>query len=945
MKKFVLLFTVLVFSIKIQAQFTLNSAREGRVTESPIAPANPQGGDRWHKTSTDSVFVWNNQTSNWDFDAIKQARFYELPNIPDDAPLGSRWVSDLSGAIYKIQSTAPVAADGVCVAAKGANFAVIQPNQAGFYDVTHFGAIENDTLPDTIAIQKTIDFGIAAGRPKVFFPPGDYSVYSQQNSNGIFAIDNGTMVKGVEFAGVSEKSRIVYRSGMSQEGTIFYLRRIDGLVIRDLVFTSSVTPDTSWTNGGWENDPLHVMRTAVLINNAGDDNTDNVRITGCTFENGNGIMVHFNDNGASDYLVDRCVFRNIMRDTEDGAIGDPTGILVAGTGGKNKMITNCFFYDIIDTQTGTNNQAHGLYIGGESNIQVSNCHFEITYPDIHTNVSGSGGLQVFGGTSSYVTLSKNQYHNVTNNYTDCEGCSSDGEYFHNSSVQVKEWGEIKNFQVLVDNSAYVPSYSTAPIRTSGPANSPVRYVNGTIKIVGSYSNAFGFQPGFNGSKNAYVEDITIEGNYTQGLVLGNNASSGIFRNAVLKEISFIPYQDGASNFAVEDADNVKIIRPTFYDSTFVNIDHFDFSVGDPTKIDGVYLLEPTILGGTGILKNTANAGKKAIVARKFMMFETTNDFQSFPDLQAGDLVAVNQGSVLTARDEGIRFFQMVDTAGLTADDNRVYTTTKPNLFAMASPIRIDTLLTGLNDQVLITNHAGSGQQAGVAIDFANNMASGDYIFLGKNPQGLPSHNNLSISTNEGGNAKIRVLDNGGSIMLATGNLDQGQILIHGRDDGANSGKLHILAADMNDDIEPQNLVIKAADALSTASTNQDGAGVVIDGGASAGGGGTDGDVSIATNRGRLLTDSLEVGGYPINPRHVIGSATSVTTDVDGEVQIAHGASFTPNWASVVVLGDNSYNAKVVSVDGTNLTILLKDEAGADVGSTAVSFYWEVAEIP
>ena len=99
-----------------------------------------------------------------------------------------------------------------------------------------------------------------------------------------------------------------------------------------------------------------------------------------------------------------------------------------------------------------------------------------------------------------------------------------------------------------------------------------------------------------------------------------------------------------------------------------------------------------------------------------------------------------------------------------------------------------------------------------------------------------------------------------------------------------------------------------------------------------------GDVVTAPNLG-VRTPSLNVV-----EKMKMGSALGVVTDADGEYQFAHGAEFTPNWAMVVLIGDNVWNIKVVSVDANNLTVLVKNEAGLDVVSQTISFYWQVSAI-
>jgi len=70
-----------------------------------------------------------------------------------------------------------------------------------------------------------------------------------------------------------------------------------------------------------------------------------------------------------------------------------------------------------------------------------------------------------------------------------------------------------------------------------------------------------------------------------------------------------------------------------------------------------------------------------------------------------------------------------------------------------------------------------------------------------------------------------------------------------------------------------------------------------------------------------------------------GSASD-TTDGSGNIVIAHGLAVTPNYVSVHVVGDNTYDADIQLVDATNITVRIKDSTdNSDVTATAVNVYW------
>lgn len=70
----------------------------------------------------------------------------------------------------------------------------------------------------------------------------------------------------------------------------------------------------------------------------------------------------------------------------------------------------------------------------------------------------------------------------------------------------------------------------------------------------------------------------------------------------------------------------------------------------------------------------------------------------------------------------------------------------------------------------------------------------------------------------------------------------------------------------------------------------------------------------------------------------VGS-TSATTSAAGIITIAHGLAFAPRSVTLSVRGSSDYTARVSASDATNLTVLVKDTAGANLVSTAVVVDW------
>lgn len=69
---------------------------------------------------------------------------------------------------------------------------------------------------------------------------------------------------------------------------------------------------------------------------------------------------------------------------------------------------------------------------------------------------------------------------------------------------------------------------------------------------------------------------------------------------------------------------------------------------------------------------------------------------------------------------------------------------------------------------------------------------------------------------------------------------------------------------------------------------------------------------------------------------------SATPDGNGNITVAHGLSGTPTFASAQISGDTVNHVDVQSVDGTNLTLRIKDSSGADVTAGTITGYWRAS---
>lgn len=66
---------------------------------------------------------------------------------------------------------------------------------------------------------------------------------------------------------------------------------------------------------------------------------------------------------------------------------------------------------------------------------------------------------------------------------------------------------------------------------------------------------------------------------------------------------------------------------------------------------------------------------------------------------------------------------------------------------------------------------------------------------------------------------------------------------------------------------------------------------------------------------------------------------SISPDGNGNGTIAHGLGAAPSYVAVHISGDNVNGVDPESVDATNITVRIKDAAGADVTAGSFTIYW------
>ena len=727
--------------------------------------------------------------------------------IPDTAFLGSIFIGP-SGQVWKIQQTTPFSSDDITVQQKGSKYAVLQPRFDGWYHLNDFGAIGTDTIPDTTAVNRAIEFIVNSSiiNKKLWIDDGDYYMYTKNTSaNGIFEINSGSLVDGIHIAGNRGKARFVYTNSGNWNGSsgttrvAFYIRRVSNFKVDGIEFMSAIPVDTSYTNGDPENDPYWSLGTALSFIN-GAPNSYNVEISNCNFHDLGGIAVQFNENDGRNFRLLNCEFRDIIRDASDGAIGDPTGLLASGDRTNGLLVDNCQFYNIIDIDP-NGDQAHAVYLSDQDNWIVSGSLFDRSeYANITIENNGSGGLQVFSGTSTNGLAVNNVYKNVRSSYYDCPDCVSDGEKYYDSRVVLEQWGFMKNTQVYAGDSlaTYSPSISSGLIRSAATNSTHrIRYENIHFKINSNlFTSLIPFQPGFNGTTGTYSKGITIEGFYTQAVTIGNGSGTNPMENAVFQDFIFIPYKDSVSNFQNEFSRNTRIINPIFIDSTFSSITHFNGSgISNANETDTVFVKNPRVIGGLNQIRRTEGpVGLQWSINYPIDFYTSSSDMKANEDLIKNQIVLLAEDTTGLKDGRGLKILQVVSSQGLSANESEIYELKNPNFYAKSIPVQLDTIVVGDGEVLYLRDSDdGSASKTGIMIDFADNLDSGvDGIFIGaNNASALSGFNNLALISDTNGNGELTANIQNGSLTLSTTGTPNSEIVMYGETNATKPGKVHL----------------------------------------------------------------------------------------------------------------------------------------------------------
>ena len=825
----------------------------------------------------------------------------DVASIPNTSTVGQRFRIESTGAEYVIEATNPISPDGNIVAEKGNNYAVLQPREKNIYNLLDAGAIANDTVSDKAAIDQLIEFQKAIDDSIVVrVPEGEYilaTTMSLTQNAAIEMID----VHGLTWKGDGSNSTTFT---IKSEGA-GYTNRI-GFVLRN---SSNITFDGIKFQG-WD-DPTDTVGVdnpkgidyynpigAITVLSIGSGTSDYFKVTDCEFRYFQGAVIFHKDSANHIEIYNNRFLDN--RHPVNNNLGNSGNVIpspVFMIGRSNDIrVKNNYFEDNYDS--GVDRLGHSVYIesepawGNHTNVVVAGNTFNGTNSQNFASFGGNDfkAERVIGG------LFEGNKFNLSRGVLGGGQWTFRNNFLRNSMLTLSGSGPKAGPKFIVSNEFYiddpfVDDLGYGIIRTVTTAKN--------FKIIGNYMEVA------EGVGNGNFKAIDLEAGGT-GYEIRDNVIKGF-------------------GICIEAGENNATIANQVVDSSFITGNTY---VTGP-ETDEIYVLrqarhnlfndEKIILNQNGIdifelgfaEDGNGNATGQAVDSNRIGHIEIVNhEYFTYAFVDYGSI-----SPLPTILKYNQKFYGADDQAHYdiyrSLDDTEGFIAgmVQNNVWAIYGDL---------------TSPFSSGNRK--VIKFYDD--GGDMKIM-QNVDGYSSDFHGHFQANSGDGRWYFEADGGGAnTWLEIGNSDDDN---HTYRIGRNNNGFWELSYD---DAQPFAGVDKR---LITYSPSTDIIGFSLTSTI-----GEDLEIKVDTVD---VKNFLKVNGFLINEKVLRGTAIDSTTNSNGEVTVAHGAGFTPDWSIVTVVGDNMFNGKIISIDGTNLVVLFTDESGLDVVSQNVSFYWEVSDIP
>ena len=702
--------------------------------------------------------------------------------------------------------------------------------------VNDFGLSESETaLNNGAAFRAAIDYAAANGVTKLLIKDGTYNIgYTGGVDGEIVNIDG---VDGLEIKGSGKHSTVFIgnkNNGLITSYIFIRLRNSKRVTISDFTFKSEFERAYTMTQADPENSIDSSYHTAISVIESSTEllNADGLTISNVNNENLYGIAININDN-IKNFRIRNCDFKKLMREVVTTV--QPTGILInKATSG---VIDKCNFEDIIDF--GTSGLSHGIYIGGgASNINITNCHLELTPASGKDWTSGNGGIQFLGTAVDNVNVSDCFLKNVK-----CD--------FNNINRSKVSNSTFENTQIGMDNTS-------------------------NFELSNNYFEITKDIQSFNGliiSKDDDVTDIKISGNtfvapidslsapqYGLGIQalngglrweISNNSFFNTPRPINIGRVGQTEYLD--SSFIVNN-----LFFPQKQGEAFITLERGRYNSITGNKV----YLSPNSTASAATIVRDSDATANDVIGNHIDKNESF-----FTDTEPYSQVTNNKVSF----NNNYRYNLKYGTSAPKRIEFFTNNTERMVIDSITGSIGIG----GATDPTYMLDVGTPSNTAELRLNVAN--SSNRFIYFGDGTAPITANQALNIYTNAGGTeSKFQNYGKTGQIVLSIGNLDNTAFRMYGPTHSTNPCRVSFSSDAPTSDAIPGDISFTAASARTVAVTNRDGASLVFTGGNSATAGGMGGGVTLQGGSGQ----GAEQGG------NISINGGNSATGEDGNVSIA-----------------------------------------------------------
>lgn len=465
-------------------------------------------------------------------------------------------------------------------------------NNSYIVNVKDFGAKGDNIADDFYAINKAITYLIKSNKRVLYFPEGNYKMVNKSEE---YLIQLRT-VSGLTILGASkDKTKITaHLNNKSLCTAIFRVRDVRDLTFKNISFSAehplSVSdPPTSTSDRNRNN---YNISNAVF----GIGQNSNVTFDSTSFTYFYGPAIQFSGN-SNQIIIKNSEFNDFMREVTGNGRGQPqpTGILINNKA-KGIKINACVFKNIVDTNKG--NQSHAIYLSNVQDVEVSECVMSMD-DRFSFNENGSGGLQVFRGLNKNVSISNNEFQNVTSNLHD----ASDLEFKNNKLTNSRL--KIATNDAVIRNNEFYLSTEGGYVGLLRTANHPKNIsITGNRFEQTSKSKTHGYAIQLYGDASAITISENKIINFHTAILLGQAKQKKNISNCAINDNVIVTGENSRIGINIRSGNNNRIFKNSLEHRSANKVNFIrDIDALDKTEVNSIH-------SNTGKGQNVKNVLRK-----------------------------------------------------------------------------------------------------------------------------------------------------------------------------------------------------------------------------------------------------------------------------------------------------------------------------------------------